>query len=136
MNFITGTVTSEKDRVGVAVRSEHGGRTDTLFLPLPQAPAKIADWMGREVVLGLRPETITAHDPRTADGNPSIHRFDAQVSVVEPTGADTLVYISLGGRDAIARVNPKDSPVAGQTATFMVDMSRASLFDPKSEQRI
>ncbi len=33
------------------------------------------------------------------------------------------------------RVPPKEAPNAGEVAEFTVDMARACLFDPKTEQR-
>ena len=65
-----------------------------------------------------------------------IHEIECQVRVLEPTGPDTLVFVSINGREVTCRVNPKAARPPGQNMKLMVDMSKALLFDPSSEQRI
>jgi multiple sugar transport system ATP-binding protein len=132
MNFIPAKVASEGDRLGVRISNGAG----QIFLPLTQPPASLPAYVGKDVILGVRPETVTRFNANEAGHNPGLIRFEAAVSVIEPTGADTLTYIQLGGRDAIARCMPKDAPQPGTIADFMVDMGRANLFDPATEQRI
>ncbi|GGA03327.1 sugar ABC transporter ATP-binding protein [Elstera cyanobacteriorum] len=131
MNFIPAQVVSEADRVGVRITGAQGSSV----LPLPAPSAAVLNKVGQEVILGVRPETIARYQHGT-NLPPNFARFSAQVSVTEPTGADTLTYLALGGRDAIARVPPKEAPTAGEVAEFTVDMARACLFDPKTEQRV
>jgi multiple sugar transport system ATP-binding protein len=131
MNFIPATVAAEGDRLGLAVRREAEGRWSQAFLPMP-GRADLADWMGREVVLGLRPEAIA----RGRDAAAMDVRVDCTTGLVEPTGADTLVYVHLGTPGTIARVKPQDAPREGETAEFALDLDRASLFDPRTELRI
>ncbi|MBP2301227.1 ABC transporter ATP-binding protein [Azospirillum picis] len=135
MNFVRGTLSAEGDRLGVSV-----GRDRGLFLPLPetpdQAPDQAGHWLGQEVILGIRPEAVTCHDPAAAAGNPALARVSCRVDVLEPTGADTITYIQLNGQEVVARIKPSDRVTEGATADFMIDMARANLFDPKTEQRI
>ena len=63
-------------------------------------------------------------------------RLEAKVEVVEPTGAETMVVIRLGGREVIARVDPDDAQAPGSLMRFAVDMRKACLFDPASERLI
>ena len=56
--------------------------------------------------------------------------------MIEPTGADTLAYLELGGKTAVARLQPQDVDRAGINPRLAIDMNRASLFDPASGQRI
>ncbi len=133
MNFIRGTLAAEGDRLGVGLRSDGG---PTRFLPLHEAPAQADRWLGQEVILGIRPEAITCYDPTVAAGNPALVKVGCPVNVLEPTGADTITYIQLCGQEVVARIKPSDRMVEGENADFMIDMSRANLFDPKSEQRI
>ena len=58
---------------------------------------RLRAWIGREVILGIRPEAIT--DPEGADrksGN--IQSFANRVGVTEPAGSDTFVTSTIGGR--------------------------------------
>ncbi|MFD2264670.1 ABC transporter ATP-binding protein [Lacibacterium aquatile] len=132
MNFIPAKVANEGNQLGVRIANGQG----EIFLPLPNPPKNLPAYVGKDVTLGVRPETVTRFNAAEAAANPGMIKFDATVSVVEPTGADTLTYIQLGGRDAIARCVPKEAPEAGSVADFMVDMSRANIFDPATEQRI
>ncbi len=95
----------------------------------------LADWAGREISLGIRPEAIT--DPEGADrksGN--IQPFSNRVTVTEPAGSDTFVTMTLAGRDVIARMRADASVQPGQIFDFAVNMEKAVAFDPATEMRI
>ncbi|WP_020593884.1 ABC transporter ATP-binding protein [Kiloniella laminariae] len=136
MNFIPATVVSEDNQLGVSIERTANGERSSVFLALPDDLQDIGEWVGREVILGIRPETLTHRSDAEMSQNKRLQPFDCQVEVLEPTGADTLTYIELGGREVIARVNPYNTSNPGETMAFMVDMGKASLFDPKSELRI
>jgi multiple sugar transport system ATP-binding protein len=53
--------------------------------------------------------------------------------VIEPTGADTLVVLDLAGREFTARLEPEVQLQPGQTARFLIDLSKLVCFDPKDE---
>ena len=92
-------------------------------------------FVGREVILGLRPESI---DDTAGSGDDGAlrHPLEAHVEVTQPTGADTLAMIRLGGREAVARLRAETGARAGERRKFMVDMSKAVLFDPDTEKRL
>jgi multiple sugar transport system ATP-binding protein len=125
MNFIPGRLGESKGRLGVAIAGER-------FLPLSQAPQRSAEWKDREIVLGVRPEAFGL----AAGGGDGALEIDAEIDVVEPTGADTMAYLNLGDRTVVARLKPHDVTRAGGTLRLAIDMNRASLFDPKSGNRI
>ena len=62
--------------------------------------------------------------------------LSAPVDLVEPTGAETIVTLKLGGRDVVGRFEPDDAPRTGETLTFGIDMAHACLFDPSTERLI
>ncbi len=91
--------------------------------------------LGREVILGLRPEAIT--DPDGADRNSRrVVQAACLVEVVEPAGSDTFVVTKLGGKEAIARMRADAAARPGQILPFAFNMDKAVLFDPKTEIRI
>ena len=97
--------------------------------------ANLADWVGRDVLLGIRPEAIT--DPEGADRkSANIQPFANRVTVTEPAGSDTFVTMTLGGRDAIARMRADASVAPGEVFDFAINMEKAVVFDPVSEARI
>jgi len=92
-------------------------------------------WEGRDILLGIRPETIT--DPDSADRKSSnIVPLKNRVGVTEPAGSDTFVTMTLGGKDAIARMRADADVRTGQMFEFAVNMDKAVAFDPETEERI
>ena len=56
--------------------------------------------------------------------------------MVEPTGAETIVLLRLGGEPAQARISPDVRPAPGDVAPFALDTRRICLFDPATERLI
>ena len=56
--------------------------------------------------------------------------------VIEPLGADILVFFELGGREAVCRVPPRTVRQPGEGLTLFIDTARLYLFDPVIEQAI
>ena len=111
------------------------GRPDEVRLRL-QGYDAAASYVGREVVMGIRPECV-AEGGRVfsgAAGAPIV--VDAPVEMVEPTGAETIVSLRLGGEPVLARISPDIRPTPGATAPFALDTRRICLFDPKTERLI
>ena len=99
-------------------------------------PAEAAAWIGREVVLGIRPECI-AEPTRFFGGGPGAAvTISAAVEMIEPTGAETIVVLRLGDERALGRVSPDLKLRAGDVGQFVVDTRRISLFDPGTGDRI
>ena len=95
----------------------------------------LSDWNGRDILLGIRPESIT--DPDGADRNSrNIVPLRNLVGITEPAGADTFVAMSLGGKDIIARMRADANVVSGQDFDFAINMEKAVAFDPKTDERI
>jgi multiple sugar transport system ATP-binding protein len=120
-------------RNGVPHASVTGADGEARELRFSQA--NLAGWDGKEILLGIRPEAIT--DPEGADRKSSnIQPLSNLVTVTEPAGSDTYVTMTLGGRDAIARMRADAAVSAGQVYDFAVNMERAVAFDPATEARI
>jgi multiple sugar transport system ATP-binding protein len=62
--------------------------------------------------------------------------IDVKVDVIEPTGPDTLVFAQVNGKRIVSRVHPSSNPLPEQNMALMFDVSKAVLFDPKTEERI
>ena len=111
MNFIPAEVADGRLRL-----------TGDTSLPLP-AGTSLPN--GRKVVLGLRPEHLS---PGSG--------IRAPVEVVEPTGAETIVILRLGGQEITARFDPDSAPREGDAIDLAVAIDKASLFDPDTEERL
>jgi multiple sugar transport system ATP-binding protein len=99
-------------------------------------PAKAASWIGREVVLGIRPECIAEPTRHFSDAPDAMLTIAAPVEMLEPTGAETIVVLRLGDQRMLGRVSPDLRHRLGETAQFAVDTRKISLFDPASGDRI
>jgi len=112
------------------------GRPDEIRLPLPAEGGPPPDWRDREVVLGIRPEAIAEAGRRFGVEEGSFSTLEAPVEMTEPTGAETIVMMRLGGEPVLGRVAPDVRPVVGGAARFAVDTRRICLFDPATERLI
>jgi multiple sugar transport system ATP-binding protein len=111
------------------------GRPDEVRLRLQGYDAAAA-FRGSEVVLGIRPECIAegSRGFSGASGAPIV--INAPVEMIEPTGAETIVLLRLGGEPVLARITPDIRPAPGGLAAFALDTRRICLFDPVTERLI
>ena len=93
--------------------------------------AACGDWLGRDVILGLRPEHLAWTASDASSGT-----IEAVASVVEPLGADTLVFFDVAGHEMVARVPPDAARDAGDRLRLRPDLRRMHLFDPATGRRI
>jgi multiple sugar transport system ATP-binding protein len=105
---------------------------DGVAIALPRETASLAAGRGvREVVLGLRPESIELGD---SEGLP------ARVEVVEELGADAYAFCvaTLGQVETklIARTDPRRAPARGEQVTLAPRVGEAHVFDPTSGERL
>ena len=107
----------------------------TFVLPMKDAQSMLRPWIGKDVILGIRPEQIT--DSATAQRNgPDVYSRSFKVEMVEPTGPDTLVLIRINGEVVCCRVRPEQACAAGQSMELLFNVSKAVFFDPATEKRI
>ena len=80
-------------------------------------------------ILGMRPEDV---DVAQGPALPGQVDLPAIVEVVEPLGADTLVFTRMSGHPVVARVRPNIRPKPGATVELRLDLVRSHLFDAAS----
>ena len=85
--------------------------------------------IGKEVILGLRPEAIRESNGRITSGQQG---FEADIELIEPTGADTFVSISIAGRTLTARTTPRARLSLGRQQ-FLLENDGILVFDPETE---
>ena len=118
MNFIEGTVRRPNGRA--VVESADGTR-----LPLKDR-TEIEE--GAPVIFGFRPEHL-----RLAEGDSGLV---VKVSVVEPTGSETLVFGHLGGTLICVQFNERVRVRPGDELRLEVDAEKAHVFSPETQQRL
>ena len=110
-----------RDKGGEQVLDLGGGAV----LPVPNRYCYAVSG-GGPLVLGIRPEHFAAD---TGTGG-ELAQLTFPVSVVEPLGSDTLVFLRTGGPDIVARVAPGAAPRPGDSFTVAFDLASVHLFAP------
>jgi multiple sugar transport system ATP-binding protein len=130
MNLIPAHIEGTGAGLNLVVAKDGAAR---LSIPLPDQPAEVRRYVGRNVIAGLRPEAI-------GDTNLQQHSLTRQVQadldVMEPTGPDTLAVLRLGGHEVTARLAADANYPKGHRGAFTVDLGKLVLFDPETEERI
>ena len=109
------------------------GEQPKVSIALPAQPEAVRAYAGKEIVAGLRAEAIS-YGP--GPGNGERRTMNATVEVTEPTGADTLAVLLVGGQEMTARLQPDFPLRAGQQGDFAIDLGKLVFFDPQSGKRI
>ncbi|KXS39354.1 MULTISPECIES: ABC transporter ATP-binding protein [Modicisalibacter] len=135
MNFLSASLEGGPGEYRVRVETEGAQAPLVLPWPVERETEALASQVGRPVTLGLRPEHFSEEDERLGDQAEGT-RFEATTTVVEPTGADTLLQVRLSGVEATVRLGPKSRIKAGDRIALRVDMSRAVLFSTEDESRL
>ncbi len=88
---------------------------------------RLRSHVGRDVLLGIRPENLTyMEDTRGST-------LTASVDVVEPLGAETHVYVTVGSNQLIAKVAPDVDVRVGTEIALTPNMERVHYFDMETE---
>jgi multiple sugar transport system ATP-binding protein len=127
------TLTARLEATSGGTVAAIGGGEQVIRFPVPAAAAT---WIGRPVVLGIRPECIAEPTRYFGDSPGDAVTITAPVDMIEPTGAETIVVLRLGEERALGRVSPDVQYRLGETARFAVDTRKISLFDPATGDRI
>ncbi|MBE6637285.1 MAG: sn-glycerol-3-phosphate ABC transporter ATP-binding protein UgpC [Ruminococcaceae bacterium] len=133
MNFIDAKV----EKKGADVFVVFGKNEIKLPAEKAQDPA-LADYIGKEVIVGIRPECLK--DEPAAISTMADAIIDAHVDVTELMGAEIYLYVSTDGYDPhtpqnlIARVSPRSTARTGDDIKLALDVTRLHLFDKDTEK--
>jgi multiple sugar transport system ATP-binding protein len=105
-------------------------------LPVPSDKlSALSDHIGKPVYFGIRPEDV--HDAHfVPKGIDEAAKFTAKVNVVEPLGAEVYAYIENGGKEMVARLDPRTTARTGQSIDVVADMGKMHIFDRESEKAL
>jgi multiple sugar transport system ATP-binding protein len=119
MNFFPAKVTGSN---GQAV-------ADAGFFKAPLS-GKAAEAVGRDVILGIRPEDINDMATERQDGQLPI---DARVEVVEFLGNELQLLLAADSTNFIARVGTHTQTKPGQTLRVGLNLKKLHVFDKQTE---
>ncbi len=129
MNFINATVDVKPDGVKLIIG-------DTI-IKLPAGLSKkngFANYNGREIIVGIRPEDI--HDEAQFIAHFADATAEVSVELTEMMGAETFLYLKLGQIPLTARVNPRTTATHGDIIKVAFDVNKLHFFDKDTEKVI
>lgn len=129
MNFINAKLEKRGDELHLTFANND--------LKLPEGKAKKlegTDYIGKELVIGVRPESI--HDEAVFIESMPDSLVEVKVEVVENLGSETLLYTYVEDIALNARVNPRTKTRVGDTIKVAIDTNRVHLFDKDTERVI
>jgi multiple sugar transport system ATP-binding protein len=78
------------------------------------------------VIFGVRPEHLIMNEGG----------FEATVSLIEPTGAETQITANLGATQIVASVRDRINVQPGDTIAVGFDLNTVHVFDAQTENRL
>ena len=139
MNFVNCKI--EKDKATGDMYFVFG--QNKLKMPPEKATAdELKDYVGKEVIIGIRPECLHDEQRYLDDMPDSI--IEADVEVTELMGSEILMYIGTSGgtedldepQNLVARVSPRSEARAGDKVKIAVELQRVHVFDKDTERCI
>ncbi|MFA5513760.1 MAG: sn-glycerol-3-phosphate ABC transporter ATP-binding protein UgpC [Sphaerochaetaceae bacterium] len=91
----------------------------------------LQNYFGQKVTLGIRPE-----DVKYSDNPIGGETINGEVTVVEPLGSETHLYLATGKHQFIAKVEPNIELKIEQKVSLIPDLKKLKFFDIKSEEAI
>jgi multiple sugar transport system ATP-binding protein len=133
MNFIDGEVVRRNGGIYFREGTESSESAFSVKLPAAVA-AKAEPHVGTVVALGIRPDDI--YDREFAQDADPETVVRTTVDVVEPMGAEIILYLSAGSASLVARVDVHTKAKELQSIDMVFDMEKAHLFEKESEVAI
>src|SRR6478672_11989267 len=154
MNFFDGTLKAldgrmifEEGRLEGAAKNAANGRRELTLpgngfrLPVPRHLTEtLGGWVGRHVVLGIRPEHLGVKPPANGSetgggaatsGTAEFAPLNVKLNVIEPLGSDMDVYMSTALNDSVVgRVEAQQGLDRDSQATMYVDLRKVHVFEP------
>ncbi|MCM1130389.1 MAG: sn-glycerol-3-phosphate ABC transporter ATP-binding protein UgpC [Roseburia sp.] len=128
MNFIHGSI----DAKGIFTSAKGDCK---VFVPEGKLKTIVdAGYIGKDVILGIRPEDIH-DDPVVLETYPN-SIVNVTVDVAELLGAETNIYSTIGDDAIIASVPARDDLAKGSTVKLAFDMNHCHVFDLETEKAI
>ena len=96
---------------------------------------QLQPYVDRQIVFGVRPEDIAAHDSSAGADNGTT--VTTRAEVVEPLGSEIFAHLTCGAHSIVARMDVPESPLrVGETLKVDLRMSKTHVFDSETSQTI
>ena len=98
---------------------------------IPSKVAALESYVGKEVILGIRPEHIEA-DPEFIEKNPGAC-IKVHIDLAEMMGSEDYLYFNIQGQKVIARIPSGKESKEGKDIQLAIDPERIHVFDKDTE---
>ena len=119
MNFVSSKITEDGGKLSISIGDD--------IIPISNensAIIKEKGYIGKEVIVGIRPEFISDDPEFIQKHNSSI--INAKVEITELLGAESLIHLNKNGNKLVARVNGATSASIGETIKLAVSTRSSS----------
>jgi multiple sugar transport system ATP-binding protein len=104
-------------------------------LEVPESrSAPYKSYLGKEVVIGVRPEHV--HDPEYPPPGITPSVVEAKVEITELMGNEVNVFFTIANTEFMGRFDPRTKVSVGMTKSAAFDMSRVHVFNKQTERAI
>jgi len=117
---------------------------DALFFRAPQVSIRLqegryealrqAGLVGKEVVLGVRPEDL--HNEEMLLDTYADAILNARVEVAENMGSEVFIHVNVGGQSLISRVSSRYHFAPDSNVLLAVDLNKAHIFNIETEAAV
>lgn len=121
----------------VTVKGDHLVSGEAFSIEIPEGQRKVLEqqgYQGKTIILGLRPEDISA-DLIVEEAFPN-SIVEADVVISELLGSDSVLYCKVGGQEFSAKVESSFYVEPGTKARFTFKLSKGHFFDKDTQIRI
>ena len=123
MNFIDSKIVKENGDYFIDAES--------FKVKAPQAfYSKIADYAGKEVIFGARPEDF--YDKQFFSNATPFNTIKTKVEVIEPLGAEIFIYLACGKHSVIGKMDSRTQVEVEQSMEVVLDMEKTHIFDSET----
>ncbi len=120
MNMFGAMVGSEKGRTVLLVE-------DKKIFPDKKFDEKLKEYIGKKVIVGIRPEDIRSEE--LFFGIDNSFKINVTIDMSEMMGAELYIHFTFAGEKLIARIPSRISADAGKKIQLAFDLNKIHLFD-------
>lgn len=133
--FVAGFIGSPPMNIALADVFEEGGKIiakeeGMTFIVPKDKEETIKSYIGKKVYMGVRPEDLIFTK------KPETNNLRASISVIEPLGNETHLYIDTKEHQYIVRTTPENDFKVGDEVNFTPDMDKVQFFDYETERSL
>jgi multiple sugar transport system ATP-binding protein len=98
-------------------------------------PAGLSVSEGQDIVLGFRPESFAPRG-HSLHGEAQAMALKSKVIIAEPLGTETILFVTLGGKDVQGKMLNPRVVTPGEELDFTLDLTRLHVFDKQSGKSV